>query len=277
MMNLLLKYEGYPPAVVAALCLHALLLWIIFEKEFEPSDLVQIDQPMYVAASSVKQNPQQLRRIEQLQQQRQREADEQRRREAEQQAAREREAQAQGAREQEAEQRRLAEQRQQEQQRQQAEERQRLAQQEAERQARERAAAEEAERRRLLAEQQQQAAEAAERQRLAQQSEAQAAENNIVSQYVSIIHDLVQQNWIIPPSARCNMVAVVEIRLTPVGDIVSNTISQSSGDATFDRSVLQAIDRVGSFPEVKELPNPVFERNFRRFTLTFQPQDLLRC
>jgi colicin import membrane protein len=276
MMNLLLKYEGYPPSVVAALCLHALLLWIIFEKDFEPSEYVQIEQPM-MAATAVQQNPQKLRRLEELQLQRQRELDAQRKREADQQAARQREAEAQRARE--AEQRRVAEQRQQELQRQQEQERQRLAQQEADRQAREKAAAEAAERSRLLAEQQrqQQAAEAAERQRLSQQNEAQAAEANIVSQYVSIIQNLIRQNWVIPPSARCNMVAVVELRLTPVGDVVNNTIVQSSGDAAFDRSVLQAVDRVGSFPEVRELPNPVFERNFRRFTLTFQPQDLLRC
>jgi colicin import membrane protein len=275
MMNLLLKYEGYPPAVVAALCLHAFLLWIIFEKNFEPSEYVQIEQPM-MAATAVQQNPQKLRRLEELQLQRQRELDAQRKREADQQAARQREAEAQRARE--AEQKRVAEQ--QEKQRQQELERQRLAQQEADRQAREKAAAEAAERSRLLAEQQrqqQQAAEAAERQRLSEQNQAQAAEANIVSQYVSIIQNLIRQNWVIPPSARCNMVAVVELRLTPVGDVVSNTIVQSSGDAAFDRSVLQAVDRVGSFPEVRELPNPVFERNFRRFTLTFQPQDLLRC
>jgi colicin import membrane protein len=101
-------------------------------------------------------------------------------------------------------------------------------------------------------------------------------EQQLVAQYSAIIHDLITQNWQLPPGARNGMLAVVQLRLTPTGEIILKEIVQSSGDALFDRSVLQAVDRVGSFPELKELPIAVFERNFRQIALEFTPQDLLR-
>jgi hypothetical protein len=71
MMSLLLKHEGYPPAVVVAVLLHGLLLWFIFDRSMESREFVKIDRPASIAASTVAANPQRLRRIEQLELQRQ--------------------------------------------------------------------------------------------------------------------------------------------------------------------------------------------------------------
>jgi colicin import membrane protein len=72
------------------------------------------------------------------------------------------------------------------------------------------------------------------------------------------------------------MTAEVQLRLTPTGEVIDRAIVQSSGNAAFDSSVLQAVDRVGAFSELQDMPPAVFERNFRIFNLVFSPEDLLR-
>jgi colicin import membrane protein len=276
LLHYLLKFDGYPPAVLLALALHGGLAWFFLEREIEPQQVVKV-QPMQISAATAKENPQKLRRIEQQQQQRA----------ADQRARDEARAREQAAREREAQQRAEAERKRQAEQQRQREEQQRIEQArkaEEERQAQARRQAEEEANRRRLAEQQRQQQLEQQRQRAeaeaARQAQANAAaasaENDIVSQYIGIIQELIQQNWAIPPSARNGMVAVVEIRTTPVGDITSYQVIQSSGDSSFDRSVLQAVARVGNLQELRDLPNAVYERNFRRFNLEFRPEDLLR-
>ncbi|MEY4642827.1 MAG: hypothetical protein RLZZ227_2821 [Pseudomonadota bacterium] len=276
----LLKFDGYPPGVVATLLLHGILLYFILPNSFEPREMVTIEPAAFVVASAVKQSPQQLRRIERLQTQQQNEeanrrqqrqaAERQQQAEAAQQreaeAQRQRQADAQRQREAEAERQRVAE-----------ENRKREAEQERQRQAdaeRERQA--DAARQRELA-QQQQAAETA---RAAAASAATAqqlsVEQQMVAQYVQIITELVQRSWVRPPSATNEMMAVVELRLTPTGEVIDKTIVQSSGSPAFDSSVLAAVDRVGTFSELQEMPPAVFERYFRVFNLVFSPEDLLR-
>jgi colicin import membrane protein len=93
---------------------------------------------------------------------------------------------------------------------------------------------------------------------------------------MAIIQNLIQRHWIIPPSARNGMTAIVELRMVPTGEIVDYRLVQSSGDAAFDRSALAAVERVDSFPELRDMPTAIFERNFRTFSLVFRPEDLLR-
>jgi colicin import membrane protein len=103
-----------------------------------------------------------------------------------------------------------------------------------------------------------------------------SAEDQLVAQYYAILTEVVASNWIQPPSARNGMQVLINIKLVPSGDIISNVIFQSSGDAVFDRSALQAVEKAGRFPEISGLPIAVFERNFRDFNLLFSPEDLLR-
>lgn len=272
LMNLLLKFDGYPPAVLVALLLHGGILWFLLDRTLSPDSMVEI-KPAAVAVSMARENPQRLRRIEEI---RQAQA-------AEQRARDEARAREQAAREREATQRAEAERKRQAEERQKALEQQRQAEArraEEERQAAARRAAQEAERQRQAEAQRQQAArEEAERQARAQaqaNANAQRVENDLVAQYTGIIQNLIAQNWVIPPSARNGMVALVEIRTTPVGDIVSSRILQSSGDARFDSSVLDAVARVGNLQELRDLPTAIYERNFRTFNLQFKPEDLLR-
>ena len=250
MMYWLLKNEGYPPSVVAALLLHGILVWIIFDRNEDRQNQVRIERPAIVA-TTVQANPQRMRRVEQMELQRQQQR---------QQAAREQERQRDRAREQERQQQEVK-------QKQEAD-RQRVAQQKKKEQEQEQTRKKEQETQQRVAREQEQNKQQAARE--------QAEEQQLVAQYSAIIHDLITQNWQLPPGARNGMLAVVQLRLTPTGEIILKEIVQSSGDALFDRSVLQAVDRVGSFPELKELPIAVFERNFRQIALEFTPQDLLR-
>jgi colicin import membrane protein len=280
LISWLLKFEGYPPGVVVALLVHGILLYVILPNKFDPADMVTIQPASYAVASTVKQSPQQLRRIQRLTSQRQNEeADRQRQRQAaaerERQASAERErqaeaerqkqAQAQRQREADAERQRVAE----ENERREAEqERQRQADAERERQA-------EAQRQQQVAQQREAEAAAAAAANAAAQQQ-QSVENQIVGQYMGLIQDLVSRSWTRPPGARNGMTAVVELRLTPTGEVVDRRIIQSSGNAAFDSSVLAAVDRVGTFSELQDMPPSVFERYFRVFNLVFSPEDLLR-
>ncbi len=60
----------------------------------------------------------------------------------------------------------------------------------------------------------------------------------------------------------------------PTGDVVSVTLIAGSGNEAFDRSAEAAVRKARRF-EVPKDP-AVFERYFRRFTLLFRPEDLLR-
>lgn len=278
-INWLLKYDGYPPGVVVALLLHGLLMWIFLPKEFDATNQVRIEPASYVVASAVAQSPQKLRRIEQLNtQRRNEEASRERQRQAE--AARQRQAEADRQRQAEVQrqQAEAAQQRQAEAERQRVaeENRKREAEQERQRQAEaERQRQAEAERQRQETAQRE-AADAAARAAAAASAQQMSAENQMVAQYLALIRDLVSGAWSRPPDARNGMVAIVQLRLTPTGEIINSEIVKSSGSPTFDRSVLQAIDRVGSFSELRDMPTAVFERNFRSINLEFSPEDLLR-
>lgn len=263
----LLKYDGYPPGVVVALLVHGILLYIFMPKQWDPADQVTI-QPAAIVAAAVTSSPQQLRRIERRQQAAQQQENARREEQRRQQAAEDQRRAEEQRRQQEAD----AQRRREEERRQQVAEDQRRAeeqrrQQEANEQARreqERRALEEAEQRRIS-------------DQLAAENAARAAtvEGQLASQYSALIMQLVSDNWSRPPSATNGMTAVVQIRLVPTGEILDSTIIQSSGNDAFDRSVIQALDRVGSF-EFQGMPTAVFERNFRNFTITFRPEDLLR-
>lgn len=274
-MALLLKFEGYPPAVIASVAMHACLFLFILSKSVDSSDYVTVEDPVIITASAIDVNPQRLRRLERLEQERV--ADLQRRQQAqrEERARQERERAETAARaEREARQERERLQALEQEQRQQRERDEARRQEEV---ARQRAAEEDARRR----EQERLAQQQAEREaatRAAQEAQANqiASENLIVAEYAGIIKRIISQNWQIPPSARNGMMTEVRLQLVPTGEVVAVNIIQSSGNDVFDRSVLQAVERADRFIELQDLDNTVFERNFRTFTLVFRPEDLLR-
>lgn len=92
--------------------------------------------------------------------------------------------------------------------------------------------------------------------------------------YVALISQRIEQNWSRPPSARTGMQCELLIRLVPTGQVVNVDVVKSSGNAAFDRSAIQAVNKVERFSEIQEMPLEVFERYYRELRLVFNPQDL---
>ena len=72
------------------------------------------------------------------------------------------------------------------------------------------------------------------------------------------------------------MVVKLRIRLIPTGELVDVQVIDSSGDSAFDRSAVRAVQKVGGFPELKELEYRVFKEYFESFVFEFRPEDLRR-
>lgn len=91
--------------------------------------------------------------------------------------------------------------------------------------------------------------------------------------YVAAIFSAIAAEWSRPPSARNDMEARFGVELLPSGDLLSLTLLESSGNAAFDRAAEAAVRKVRRF----DVPSgKLFEKNFRRFSLKFRPEDLLR-
>ena len=102
-----------------------------------------------------------------------------------------------------------------------------------------------------------------------------ASEAELVAQsYRYGIYQRLVANWSRPPSARNGMQAKLQVDLVPTGDVVAVIVLESSGNDAFDRSAQAAVRKSRRF----EVPMKaaIFEKYFRRFTLLFRPEDLLR-
>ncbi|WP_432695424.1 cell envelope integrity protein TolA [Marinobacterium sp. YM272] len=120
----------------------------------------------------------------------------------------------------------------------------------------------------------QRAEEAAAQARAEQARQAAQRAQAVVGDITSYIHGLLQRNWRIPATARNGMEAVVSIRLLGNGEIDQASIVESSGDAAFDRSALQAVYRTERFERVAEVDPIVFERRLRSIRVVFRPEGL---
>lgn len=101
---------------------------------------------------------------------------------------------------------------------------------------------------------------------------ASSADQDKVSQYIGAIQEQIQRTWSRPPIARKGMQVTLKIRLIPGGEVVSVSILESSGNAAFDRSAEQAVNRAGKLPVPSDAK--IFDRHFRTLELIFRPEDL---
>jgi len=284
-------FNGYPISFVLAVLLHVMVVVALFLFQRSHTEAIQIVQPPAIRANLVGMNPQ--ARNQQVQEQReadrareQREAQQRREEQQRQEAARQeqqRQEQQRAEQERQAELQRIAQlqerqERQEREQQQQREEQQRRQEQERQEQQRQEQQRQEQQRQQELAAQQERERQQRAQQEAAAQAQAAAAaaqEGEAVMSYTTLIHDLVQQQWSRPPSARNGMMAVLRIRLVPTGEVIDVEVVQSSGDGAFDRAAMTAVNRVGTIRELQGMDPQLFNRNFRTLLLTFRPEDLL--
>ncbi len=271
-------YNGYPVSIVAAVSFHCMVLTaLVYFQANRAPQVLNLVQPTVVKALLIDVNPQvrnaqnlERQRLERLDQQRQtREEELPRESEAERELERERAAAEERARQQAQERQRQVDVDALRQQQQADAERQARLEAERVRQEQTRAQEEQARLRQID--------EAREQERQRQQAAQELAitEFELVQSGTALIQQLVQETWSRPPSARNGMRAILQIRMLPTGELVSATITESSGDAAFDRSAENAVYRAAPFRELQTLPINLFNRNFRTLSLIFQPEDLL--
>ena len=149
-------------------------------------------------------------------------------------------------------------------------ERQRLAEEQRQREEEERRRQEELERQRRAAEEARRQAEAqAELARaLAAEEEARQRElDEAMDQYVRLIHNRIQQNWIPPANVQAGIQCTVHVTQIPGGDIVNVSVGQCNGDDAVVRSIENAV--WGASP----LPTPSISELFdRNLEVIFRPE-----
>jgi colicin import membrane protein len=109
-----------------------------------------------------------------------------------------------------------------------------------------------------------------------QQEELALTEAELVNNHVALISQAIIQHWSRPASARNGMKATLQLNLVPTGEVINVSVIESSGSATFDRSAVAAVKRAKQFSDLQQLPLKLFNREFRRFRMTFNPEDLRR-
>ncbi len=133
---------------------------------------------------------------------------------------------------------------------------------------------EEEERKRVIEEKRKRVEEYLRQQAEAQEFAAQQAEADAVAvaSYQDANRRLVARYWSRPPNARSGMEVTVQIQLVPGGEVIDVLVLQSSGNAAFDRSAINAIRSAARLPVPED--QRLFDKSFRRFKMRFRPEDL---
>ena len=90
-----------------------------------------------------------------------------------------------------------------------------------------------------------------------------------IASYEDIIRQKVMRSWARPDSARQGMECTLLVRVVPGGAVMSTQLVQSSGNAIFDRSAENAINKASPLPVPDD--KSMFE-HFREFRFKFRPE-----
>ena len=103
---------------------------------------------------------------------------------------------------------------------------------------------------------------------LVAEEEAQQREQaEAMDQYIRLIENRIQQNWIPPASAQAGIQCVVHLTQIPSGDVVDVRIGQCNGDEAVVRSIEAAVLRSSPLPR-PSIPS-LFDRNLE---VLFRPE-----
>ena len=114
---------------------------------------------------------------------------------------------------------------------------------------------------------QQMAQEEAERAAQAKAEQRRLELASMQSRYVAMLQNLVNRNWIRPPTARAGMSCTVHVRLIPDGEVTDARVVRGSGDPAFDRSAATAVLKSSPLPPP---PDPALFQ--REFDFVFKPE-----
>jgi colicin import membrane protein len=92
----------------------------------------------------------------------------------------------------------------------------------------------------------------------------------VVDKYKALIRQQVSRSWSRPVGVAKGLKCVVQVHLTPGGNVLSAVVVRSSGNGIFDRSVENAVHKAEPLP----LPgDPTLFDNFREIEFLFNPEE----
>ncbi len=103
---------------------------------------------------------------------------------------------------------------------------------------------------------------------LRRQQERERLSRGIVNKYVALIAQKIERIWRQPLDAPRDLQCKIDIRLRSTGEVISVKIAESSGNASFDRSVETAVRRASPLPVPKD---SVIFKEFEVMRLRFEP------
>ncbi len=89
----------------------------------------------------------------------------------------------------------------------------------------------------------------------------------MLDEYIRLIENRIQQNWIPPASATSGLECVVNVTQIPSGDVVDVRVGRCNGDDAVIRSIEAAVLRSSPLPR-PPIPS-LFERNLE---VVFNPE-----
>ena len=102
----------------------------------------------------------------------------------------------------------------------------------------------------------------------AEEAFTEAVDSGQMDQYVRLIQQRVERNWIRPPSARVGLECVVNVTQIPSGDVIDVRVGRCNGDDAVRRSIETAVLKSSPLPRP---PNPsLFTRNLQ---IVFAPES----
>lgn len=103
-------------------------------------------------------------------------------------------------------------------------------------------------------------------------SAAQAAEAlTMEEKYMGLIQQTIKSNWINQFNPSAQLTAILKIKLDANGNVLAVSVAHSSGNASFDRQAVLAVQKSSPLPLP---PNPALVKKFMSLTLPFNNQDL---
>lgn len=97
----------------------------------------------------------------------------------------------------------------------------------------------------------------------------QVAIQNELQRYSALILQAIQSNWQYPPNINPNLSCVLEIKLTPAGDVTSVSLLKSSGNQMLDQSAIAAVYKSAPLPVSSD---PDVFAQLQDISLTAKPQ-----
>jgi colicin import membrane protein len=106
------------------------------------------------------------------------------------------------------------------------------------------------------------------REMAAEQARLQAQRSGLQDQYIRMITNRIEQNWLRPATARSGLDCVVNVTQIPSGEVVNVAVAECNGDDAVVRSIEAAVLRASPLP-LPPVP-ALFERNLN---IHFVPDD----